>query len=272
MATTSWARYLTPSPAHWRLGLVCLGAGSQAGRLPPVHERTLDCHAAVLVNRGEGRLRTAAGPISLRAPVLFWLFPSVEHSYGPTAAGWSERWVLFAGGAASAYEELGMLDRRRPAEAVSAAPARAFERLLRVCARDDDPQRDAAAAAATHELLIAAARARDTGGSAVLAGLRAGALQPRSISEHARALGLSVAALRAAVQHEAGCSPKQFLLQVRLSEAKTLLADSDLAVARIATRVGYDDADYFSRLFTRHVGVAPSAFRRDFRRTSGPRR
>ncbi|HZC51650.1 MAG TPA: AraC family transcriptional regulator [Mycobacterium sp.] len=270
MATTSWARYLTPGPAHWRLGLVCLGAGLQAGQLVPVRERTLDCYAAVLVNRGEGWLRTAVGQISLQAPALFWLFPSVEHSYGPTAAGWSERWVLFAGSAASAYEELGVLDRRRPVEAASAAPARTFERLLRVCARDDDPHRTVAATAATHELLLAAARARDSGGSAVLAALRAEALAPRSIFEHARALGLSVAALRAAVQREAGCSPKQFLLQVRLSEAKTLLAESDLAVARVAGRVGYDDANYFSRLFTRHVGVTPSAFRDQYRRDHSP--
>ena len=270
MATTSWARYLTPGRAHWRLGLVCLGAGSQGGQLAPVRERTLDCHAAVLVNRGEGWLRTAVGQIPLRAPVLFWLFPSVEHSYGPTAAGWSERWVLFAGSAASAYEELGVLDRRRPAETAPATLARPFERLLRICARDDDPQRDAAAAAATHELLVAAARARDGSGSAVLAALRADALQPRSVFEHARALGLSVAALRAAVQREAGCSPKQFLLQVRLSEAKTLLAESDLAVARVAARVGYDDANYFSRLFTRHVGVAPSTFRDQYRRDHSP--
>ena len=79
-----------------------------------------------------------------------------------------------------------------------------------------------------------------------------------------------MAALRAAVQHEAGCSPKQFLLQVRLLEAKTLLAESDLAVARVAARVGYDDANYFSRLFTRHVGVAPSTFRDQYRRDHSP--
>jgi AraC-like DNA-binding protein len=32
-------------------------------------------------------------------------------------------------------------------------------------------------------------------------------------------------------------------------------------VAAVARRVGYADAGYFSRLFTRRVGITPSVFR-----------
>lgn len=67
--------------------------------------------------------------------------------------------------------------------------------------------------------------------------------------------------LRTAVRRGAGCSPKDYLLRIRLDRAKELLATTDLPVAAVARRVGYDDPAYFSRLFTRRVGVAPVHFR-----------
>jgi AraC-like DNA-binding protein len=67
--------------------------------------------------------------------------------------------------------------------------------------------------------------------------------------------------LRTAVRRGAGCSPKDYLLGVRLGRAKELLAATELPVAAVARRVGYDDPAYFSRLFTRRVGMAPVRFR-----------
>ncbi|MFE1793688.1 helix-turn-helix domain-containing protein, partial [Streptomyces sp. NPDC059525] len=52
-----------------------------------------------------------------------------------------------------------------------------------------------------------------------------------------------------------------YLLGIRLTRAKELLARTDLPVAGIARRVGYEDPAYFSRLFSRRVGMAPVRFR-----------
>ena len=49
--------------------------------------------------------------------------------------------------------------------------------------------------------------------------------------------------------------------------AKELLAATDLPVAAVARRVGYDDPACFSRLFTRRVGLAPVRFRAQQGRT-----
>lgn len=48
----------------------------------------------------------------------------------------------------------------------------------------------------------------------------------------------------------AGCSPKDYLLGIRLGRAKELLVATELPVAAVARRVGYEDPAYFSRLFT----------------------
>ncbi|GAA4923824.1 hypothetical protein GCM10023237_51390 [Streptomyces coeruleoprunus] len=78
---------------------------------------------------------------------------------------------------------------------------------------------------------------------------------------------MTPAELRTAVRRTAGCSPKDYLLSVRLGRAKELLATTDLPVSAVARRVGYDDPAYFSRLFTRRVGTPPVRFRAQQSRT-----
>jgi AraC family transcriptional activator of pobA len=57
--------------------------------------------------------------------------------------------------------------------------------------------------------------------------------------------------------------PAGTLIQERcLVEAKRLLAFSELSVAEIAFAVGYQDANYFARLFRQKVGLTPGRFRR----------
>lgn len=70
---------------------------------------------------------------------------------------------------------------------------------------------------------------------------------------------------------KAGMGPMEFLMQVRLGKAKSLLQHTEVPIAEIAEDVGYADSYYFSRIFKKHVGVSPGRFREkssqaDFRR------
>lgn len=58
-----------------------------------------------------------------------------------------------------------------------------------------------------------------------------------------------------------GRSPQQYLIDLRLKNARELLVSTDLSVAEIARSVGYEDALYFSRLFKKHTGKAPKDMR-----------
>jgi two-component system response regulator YesN len=43
--------------------------------------------------------------------------------------------------------------------------------------------------------------------------------------------------------------------------AKNMLRQGDMSIAAISEAVGYADSKYFSRIFTRLVGIKPSAYR-----------
>ncbi|MEE1754990.1 helix-turn-helix domain-containing protein [Streptomyces sp. SP18CS02] len=263
----TWMRYFTPSPPHLRLGLVCLGVGLQHGVLPTVGPRTLDHHVAVLINAGSGWYRGPDGRrTAVTAPALLWLTPGVPHHYAPDpTGGWDESFVDFTGPATTTYTELGYIEPDRPVVPLSdaTAPRTAVGRIARA-ARRGNPLLEVETAAAVHELLVALRRARaDTTaeGAPVLDALARDAFRPLTVAEHAARHGMTAAELRTAVRRGAGCSPKDYLLGIRLGRAKELLTTTDLPVAAVARRVGYDDPAYFSRLFTRRVGTAPTRFR-----------
>ncbi|MFB6677878.1 MULTISPECIES: AraC family transcriptional regulator [unclassified Streptomyces] len=269
----TWMRYFTPSPAHHRLGLVCLGVGLQYGALPTVGPRTLDHHVAVVITAGRGWYQAPDGRrTTVTAPALIWVTPGVPHHYGPDPdTGWDECFVDFTGPAATTYTELGYIEPERPVVPLSdAAHARTAVGRIARAARRGNPLLEVETAAAVHELLVALRRARADmapDGDPVLQSLARDAFQPLSVAEHAARHGMTPAELRTAVRRGAGCSPKDYLLGIRLGRAKELLAATELPVAAVARRVGYDDPAYFSRLFTRRVGTAPVRFREQQGRT-----
>lgn len=56
-------------------------------------------------------------------------------------------------------------------------------------------------------------------------------------------------------------TPMQYILTLRITNAKTLLRTTTYSVSEISAIVGYDNPLYFSRLFKKQTGLAPSEFR-----------
>lgn len=59
-----------------------------------------------------------------------------------------------------------------------------------------------------------------------------------------------------------GESVTSYIHSVRIHNACRLLRDSHISVSSIALNVGYDDSNYFSRLFRRAQGMSPIQYRR----------
>ena len=58
-----------------------------------------------------------------------------------------------------------------------------------------------------------------------------------------------------------GITPLQYLIYLRINEAKKLLLKyPERPVAEIGKQVGYDDPYYFSRIFKKQTGISPSSY------------
>ena len=90
-----------------------------------------------------------------------------------------------------------------------------------------------------------------------------------TVAELSRKVGLSRAAFARLFKIETGESPLRHLTRQRLDRAAELLLESELSLAEIAERVGYESEFAFNRAFKRRHGVAPGVFRRR-RGATGP--
>ena len=88
-----------------------------------------------------------------------------------------------------------------------------------------------------------------------------------SLDAAAAAFGVSSRTFLRRVKAATGRTPLALLQEIRLDQAKRLLETTDLAIAEIAARVGYQDVPSFHRLFQRTVALAPAAYRRAFRQS-----
>jgi transcriptional regulator GlxA family with amidase domain len=84
---------------------------------------------------------------------------------------------------------------------------------------------------------------------------------PRTMTDLAAHLGISVRTLNRRFHEATGQSPQHYLNALRMSTARDLLRRSNLGIGEIAWQVGLQDVSYFSRLFRRHYGTTPRDYR-----------
>lgn len=61
---------------------------------------------------------------------------------------------------------------------------------------------------------------------------------------------------------ELGVTFLEYLTRIRMDEAKRLLSDRSLAIMDISIQVGYEDPNYFSKVFKKNIGVSPNQYRK----------
>ena len=83
-----------------------------------------------------------------------------------------------------------------------------------------------------------------------------------SIDKYAESRGLSVCWFIRCFKQVTGSTPLQYILNLRISNAQSLLESTDYSIAEVASAVGYDNPLYFSRLFHKQVGMPPKEYRK----------
>ncbi len=87
--------------------------------------------------------------------------------------------------------------------------------------------------------------------------------QKITVNHLADALGLSKSHLHRIFMEETGESPMQYLARYRIEQSLQLLKSTDMSIACIANAVGFGDQLYFSRVFSKQIGMSPSKYRQE---------
>lgn len=82
-----------------------------------------------------------------------------------------------------------------------------------------------------------------------------------TIEQLGRRFAVSPYHLAHVFKENTGYTIKQYILRRRIGEAQNRLILTQDAIVRIAKQVGFEDAGYFTRMFTKFVGMPPTEYR-----------
>jgi transcriptional regulator GlxA family with amidase domain len=87
---------------------------------------------------------------------------------------------------------------------------------------------------------------------------------PNPVARMAERAGLPDRTFKRRFRAATGFTPVEYVQTVRIEEAKQYLETTALNAEDIAERVGYSDPAFFRRLFRRHSGTTPAAYRQRY--------
>ena len=237
------------------------------------HGRTLAGFALVYISSGEGKFESKPVSASVGPGHALLLFPNVWHRYAPNPeTGWHEHWIGFDGAMARGWLQHKFISKNNPVVRINAEDTvlATFSRIMQAI-RGNRPALQQILAGATDILmgLIYSAQqaqpAAETQNSNAIQ-LAIGRLQNEfggdlDMKRLAQELGVSYSWFRHTFTAHTGLSPHQYLLELRLVHARNLLSETRLSIKEIATKPGFEDEFYFSRLFRQKLKVTPSQWR-----------
>lgn len=83
-----------------------------------------------------------------------------------------------------------------------------------------------------------------------------------NIDELAHQFGIGRTVLYRQFKKFTGFSPSDYILELRMNQAKFLLKSTKMSIEEISTRIGFHDAGHFSQLFKKKLGHTPIKYRK----------
>jgi AraC-like DNA-binding protein len=241
--------------------------------------RVLDSYALVYISSGRGTFESKPKiSVAIEPGHAFLLFPGVWHRYAPAPeTGWHEHWIGFDGEIARRWQQHRFISPQNPVLKINAEDAllATFSRVIQAV-RTSRPALQQILAGATANLLGLFYSAQQTRLVAddknsnlietAISRIQSDYAGELDIAALARELGVSYGWFRKNFSAHSGLSPHQYLLELRLVRARSLLAETRLTIKEIAAQTGFQDEHYFSRLFRRKLNLTPGEWRNRSRR------
>lgn len=262
-------RFRTPLSVEKKIGLWVDRIGeSEDVPVPFKRPRLLGLYGVVAVESGSGSFYSrSTGELKLGTGDAVILFPDEPHLYEPEIR-WKTRWIVWSGPESVLLEDLGFIVRSNACVRNCAAIAiLAYERLMALMDKEDMAsilKRKNIILEMMHDLFLASRAEYSCGQAAdrikrVMEQMQDFENSTLSVAGFAASCGLSETHFRRMFKSHTGRSPKDFMLSVRISKAKEMLAGG-YSIKYTAGYLGYRDVFYFMRQFKETTGQTPGNF------------
>lgn len=267
---------LLKDPRVYDLYITHIGVFPKA--LGHLRNRPLGCSQYILIYciEGEGWVETQGRRKKISANQMFVIPPKVVCAYGASKTKpWTNYWIHFTGTNAKHYAPV--LN-----EVISIPPAnnsriderlQLFEEMLQNLQDAFQPEKVVYANICLKQFLSSVKFLnvyRDAKSTKendllkeVMAYMRNNLHKNISVGELAETFACSSSNIYKIFKLNLDTAPKDFFIHLKMERARKYLTQSNLKVKEIGLRLGYDDQYYFSRIFTKHVGLSPANYRKE---------
>lgn len=254
-----------------RLPFYLTGIGISDPEYHVKREKGLLSHQFLFTSSGSGMLYVNGKEYPQQKGSIFYLAPGKEHEYYPVEGNWVTNWIVFRGECASELmKNMGFGEFHYSNEFDFESCARIFKRIF--SAASDPVDGGENASVLIYEFVLAARRSMLFAGHAgsTINKIAAKAvfyidknyMQDISDEMLAALSGISVNHFCRIFKAEMSMRPLEYIARRRISEAKSLLVNTDMEIGEIGRKVGYADRNYFSIVFRRIEGISPREYRR----------
>lgn len=238
-------------------------------------------HVLIYCVDGNGWYRIDGKEYKVKKNQYFILPAGLPHSYGAEEGGsWTIYWVHFRGELAYEYAKGAASPQTINVTTESRISDRnnIFEEILNTLEDGQDLEHLRYTSSLLHHYLASmrylkqyrnAAKPKDAEKddsviSAAIHYMKENMERKLSLQEIARYVGYSPCHFSTMFKKETGNSPLNYFNELKIQRACHLLAHTDMKINQVSMKIGIDDCLYFSRLFSKTMGMSP----RDYRETA----
>ncbi|RUO25382.1 AraC family transcriptional regulator [Aliidiomarina minuta] len=234
-------------------------------------------HLLIFCHQGRGSYRTEQHQGTIEAGQVLFLRRGVAHSYqSDPDQPWSIYWAHFAGELVGHYMDYIGLHKDSGSPLLSLHNWKALlpdvTQLLNLQHQRLSQERALFASTLLQKILIHLPLLRkeeqQNGAAFNLTTLERfmhdNSHRALELTDFARFTGISTHHFSKKFRQLTGDSPIRYFNHMKIRQAQSMLKETSHSVRQIGQTLGFDDPYYFSRLFKKVTGIAPSAYRQEY--------